>query len=80
MPWEGEVDEEDLYRHYPTYATYYECAQPSWQGAFDDFVAGPLSRPWHPLEAHELPEFVAYSYVPQMTYHRTLLEDFADTT
>ena len=66
-------DEEEYFYH--NYATYFDCAQSSLQSAFNNLVSMPLTRSWHPLEAYELPEFIAPNYSPQMTYQRTLLED-----
>lgn len=41
---------------------------------FKSLIAEPLGRLWSPLSSYQLPEIFDYNYIPQLTYHRTLIE------
>jgi len=63
---------EDYY-YYSNY-TYFNFAPFIVQKAFNDFVSVPLNRSWQPIADFEIPENIMSDYIPQMTYHRTLIE------
>lgn len=63
----------DYYSYYNN-TIYYDFASSTSQKTLKDFVSVPLNRPWQPISYFKIPESAMSDYIPQMTYHRTLLE------
>lgn len=54
--------------------TNFDLANPYAQRSFRNAVSIPLKRNWQPIPTNKIPEVIVTGFLPQTTYHRTILE------
>lgn len=52
----------------------YELSNPGAQRLFKLTVSKPLKRSWEPLPMNQIPQMIYDGFLPQTTYHRTIVE------
>ncbi|KAH7645696.1 f-box containing protein-like protein [Dermatophagoides farinae] len=65
------------YNYSPVFSEFFinfDMANQYAQRSFRDAVSLPLKRNWQPIPTHKIPEIIATGFLPQTTYHRTILE------
>lgn len=60
--------------HLDEFFTNFEFASQSEQRIFRNAVSEPLKRNWQPIATNQIPDIIASGFLPQTTYHRTIIE------